>query len=166
MSPDLPSMPHSILQTAAAFNRLCHKVPSSSPGEHGYFEGSRLIPEGNSPFEPLLSRSFEGQTQSFRSAGRHLVVRTSNRGTRRLRPSEAAFREEGYEVSGIIISHEDWRGYYATRGVETLHVRERMSEPSTGRTWNSLSTWFWHATLFPKAGPWELVSVITPLEKR
>jgi hypothetical protein len=141
--------------------------PQTTSFEHPIrFEGSTLHPAKESPYTGMIVADFPGQVRHFRSAGRHLIYRLATRGTRRLKPSEAAFRDEGYEITRIAVSQENWRGYYASRGKEELHIRERMSEPASGRTWHSLGSWFWHATLLPNSGPWEMISVITPLAMR
>lgn len=159
-------MPDSLLQTAADFNRQFLKQFPPDSAQTRAFEGSTLIPESESRFAKIVIRDFKGEVGLYRSAGRQLIMRISQRGTRRLAFSEAAFRDAGYTISTSDCDSTGWRAYYARSQGETLHVREQLREPATGRTWLSVSGWFWHATLRPQLGPWELVSVITPLEKR
>lgn len=159
-------MPHSLLRSVADFDRILHDKAHFRSHEGTLFEGSTLIPEDSSLFAEMLTRRFLGEVRCYRCAGRQIVIRTSGRGTRRLEPTEAALREEGYEIRDISLDQDQWRSYYASRLNERIHVREQVRELASNRTWHSLTTWFWHATLFPQAGPWESITVVTPLQKK
>ena len=125
------------------------------------FEGSsiHLIPA--LPNQRAFVGLYPGATTTFQSAGRNLIIRHATRGTRRLHAIETCLREAGYQITRRSIDSENWLTYFAINPEESLHIRERISDGS--RSWTQPSSWFWHATLHPHAGPWQATTVITPI---
>ena len=126
-----------------------------------HIEGTQLHRMQSSEFERLLTQQFFGESASFRSAGRQVILRRTTRGTRRLQSSETHLRSQGYLIHNRLLSADGWLTYYANRKKKTIHVREQITDGH--RSWSSPSSWFWQATLQPQSGPWLAITIITPL---
>ena len=163
---------HETLLLLGASLSLIQGTRSYSHREHSYcpkldkwpthFEGAALHPIAGTEFEKALTTTFLTNIATFRSAGRQVILRRVTRGTRRLLASENSLRQMHFQITKRQIDSEGWLTYYASRNEQTFHVREQITNGS--KTWHSPSTWFWHATVYPKSGPWLVTTVFTPIQ--
>ena len=144
-----------------AFSRRHQTCQPKLEGWPSHFEGSSLHPTEATRFQNLIAKDFTGDTATFRSAGREVVLRRATRGTRRLHATETCLRANNYQITGHRIDSEGWLTYFSAREGEIYHIREQITDGI--RNWSSPSSWFWQATLRPKSGPWLAATVITPV---
>lgn len=152
-----------LIQGTRIFSQRDQELPPNLSDWPSHFEGSALHEVEPTEFEKAFAEEFPGDIATFRCAGRQIVLRRATRGTRRLHASETCLRAAGFKITNRIIDAENWLTYYASKGDQTLHVREQITDGT--RSWNSPSSWFWHATLNPKSGPWVATTVMTPVKK-
>lgn len=151
-----------LIQAGRVFSHRNYEAPPPLTEWPTHFEGAALHPVEPTEFERTFAASFPGDIATFRSAGRQIILRRATRGTRRLHASETCLRSSGFDISDRKIDAENWLTYYARKDALSLHVREQITDGS--KSWHSPSSWFWHATLHPKTGPWVATTVITPMK--
>ena len=93
-------------------------------------------------------------------------MRDVERPTRRLHPAADCYRGLGFAIHAERLERDAsarlWRCFDATRGGSALRVCERI-EDATGGAFTDTSAWFWAARLGRSPGPWQALTVATPL---
>lgn len=118
------------------------------------------------PREARFARDFPGRLALFSTPdGRTIIVRQLRQPTRKLHPAADCLRAVGYAIEPRPIFHQidgiEWGELRATRGNDTLRVRERLVG-ADGRRWTDVSAWYWSAALGRAAGPWWAITELAP----
>lgn len=139
------------------------------------WEGADLRPLALGDVEARFALRFPGRIERL-TDGLHTVVwRDVRVPTRMLHPAADCYRGLGWRVADARLERRAgtpgtgeatlWRCFVATApgGGRTLRVCERI-EGADGTTYTDASAWFWAATLGRSHGPWQAVTVATPLD--
>lgn len=133
------------------------------PGWPETFEGDTLVEEPQSEFEQMFAKNFPGRIGRFRAGRRTVILRWTTRPTHRVHGAAYCLRANGWEIA----AREDvrppegddvWSAFRATRGGETLNVREQVRS-ADGTTFSDVPTWFFNALFGRSVGPWWIVTV-------
>lgn len=149
-------------------------VPSSSPEASGRFAGWVDEWDGAAlkriPFtwrERAFLSGFPGQVEHFSDGRRELIMRYTERATRKLLPSADCFREVGFEITQLKSFEDDkgrsWNRFEAKKFDETLNVLERVTD-RRGTEWPRVSSWYWAATFGWSSGPWYAITIVDRIE--
>lgn len=116
--------------------------------------------------EQRFARDFPGRIAAFAaSGGRTIILRRIDQPTRKLHPAADCLRAVGYDIAPRPIHRQidgiEWGEFRATRGNDTLRVRERLLG-ADDRRWTDVSAWYWSAALGRAAGPWWAVTELAP----
>ena len=133
------------------------------PGWPTHFEGRTLTSVPLSEREQRFSRGFPGRMATFFDGTRTILFRWVTAETRKLHSAADCFRGSGYRVHPLPLRRDAngrlWGAFQATRGSETVHVCERISDGS-GNSWTDVSAWYWAALKGEGTGPWWAVTVV------
>lgn len=118
------------------------------------------------PRDERFERDFPGAITVFAAPGGHtLIVRMLRQPTRKLHPAADCLRAVGYAIEPRPIFRQaggvEWAELHASRGNDTLRVRERLLG-ADGRRWTDVSAWYWSAALGRAAGPWWAITELAP----
>ena len=95
-----------------------------------------------------------------------LVWREVRTPTRMLHPASDCYRGLGYRIVDARLERDRearlWRCFVAERDGRRLRVCERI-EDAQGLAFTDASSWFWAAQLGRSTGPWQAITVATPL---
>ncbi len=151
----------SIFPTEGTAQRISHSTVL-----HAY-QGSPLTRIPLSFLEENFYQNFPGSIAIYESAEFKLIVRQVNRATRKLHPASHCLRAEGFRIGEKKVTNDknggNWLIYSIARDSEQFQVRERIACPSSEEAWAEITAWYWHAFFNPSTGPWEAVTVISPL---
>lgn len=139
------------------------RVIDGFPGWPASFEGRKLTPLPLSAIEERFQRDFPGRVGRFSDGEREIVIRWVDQGTRKLHASSDCFKANGYKLDMQpvkVVGNQRWSGFIASRGTQTLEVRERIAD-SGGGQWSDVSAWYWAAQLGQTTGPWWAITVAT-----
>ena len=135
------------------------------PGWPETFDGDVLVEEPQSEFEEKFAQNFPGRIGRFRArfrAGRRTVIlRWTTRPTHRVHGAAYCLRATGWRIEPLPLEGDGagaWSAFRATRGGETLKVREQV-RGADGSTFADVPDWFFNALLGRTAGPWCIVTV-------
>ena len=131
------------------------------PGWPARFEGEALEEEPLGDFERAFAKSFPGRVGRFRAGRRIVIMRWTPRLTHRVHGAAYCLGTTGWKIEPCPLEARAdgvWSAFRATRGKETLHVREQARDAS-GATFADVPAWFFSALLGRSAGPWWIVSV-------
>ena len=131
------------------------------PGWPARFEGEALEEEPLGDFERAFAKSFPGRVGRFRAGRRIVIMRWTPSLTHRVHGAAYCLGATGWKVEPRPLEARAdgaWSAFRATRGKETLHVREQARDAS-GATFADVPAWFFSALLGRSAGPWWSVSV-------
>ncbi|MDF3863028.1 exosortase Q [Pseudomonas denitrificans (nom. rej.)] len=146
--------------TASVAARVAHEWPVQ-------FEGRPLRPLALSPVEERFAKDFPGQLGRFTDGQRSIVLRQVLRPTRKLHPAEDCFRALGYRIEQTQL-----RQRTGTRGLQRCFVVTREGrrmqvcdyiEDATGQSFSDTSAWYWSALSGQSVGPWQAVTLASPL---
>ncbi|WP_353567284.1 archaeosortase/exosortase family protein [Haloferula sargassicola] len=131
------------------------------------WEGVPLVRLPLSKVEERFAAAFPGSIARFRCGDAELILRRTDRATRRMHPAADCLRAEGFTTHSEP-AHRDadgrlWGTTRAGRDGRSWTVRERYVSAG-GKACTDASAWFWNATLHPEAGPWTAVTMIRPAE--
>jgi hypothetical protein len=119
--------------------------------------------------ERSFVEGFPGQAAYFSDGRRQLIMRYTERVTRKMLSAEDCFREAGFEVSSLDDSKDasgrTWSRFEAKKFGESFLISERVTD-RRGREWTQVSSWYWSATLGWSGGPWWAVTIVEPAGKR
>ena len=131
------------------------------PGWPETFDGDVLVEEPQSEFEEKFAQNFPGRIGRFRAGRRTLILRWTTRPTHRVHGAAYCLRATGWRIEPLPLEDNGagaWSAFRATRGVETLKVREQVRS-ANGTTFADVPDWFFNALLGRTAGPWWIVTV-------
>ena len=133
------------------------------PGWPETFEGEALVEEPQSEFEQMFAKNFPGRIGRFRAGRRTVILRWTTRPTHRVHGAAYCLRANGWEIAACEDARPPdgngmWSAFRATRGGETLNVREQVRS-ADGTTFADVPTWFFNALFGRSAGPWWIVTV-------
>lgn len=153
-----------VLVAALPLRPASNTAPSPAPAFPGWptvFEGQPLTSLPLTAREDRFARGFPGRIGRFTDGRREIILRWVTQETRRLHPAIDCFRGLGYHITPAPLYVDDqghhWSQFTATRGHETLRVREYVSGGT--QSWPDVSAWYWQALLGRTAGPWWTVTV-------
>ncbi|MFT4266708.1 MAG: hypothetical protein QM586_05715, partial [Xenophilus sp.] len=131
------------------------------------WDGAPLRPLALSAVEARFARQFPGDIARM-TDGRHLfVLRHVVQPTRMLHPAADCYRALGWRIVQTRLERDGqarlWRCFQARRdGMPGLRVCERI-EDAGGRAFTDTSAWYWAGVGGHSTGPWQAVTVVTPL---
>ncbi|MCP1621534.1 exosortase Q [Pseudomonas nitroreducens] len=131
------------------------------------FEGRTLRPLALSPVEQRFAEDFPGQLGRFSDGQRSIVLRQVLRPTRKLHPAEDCFRALGYRIEQTQLRQRAGaqglqRCFVVTREGMRLQVCDYI-EDATGQSFSDTSAWYWSALSGRSIGPWQAVTLASPL---
>ena len=130
------------------------------------WQGQQLRPLALSEVEQRFARQFPGTLARMTDGREVLVLRAVHRPTRMLHPAADCYRGLGYRVAGeqLQLDGENrlWRCFEATRAGQRLKVCERIVD-AQGAGFTDASAWYWAALLGQSQGPWQAITVASPL---
>ena len=136
------------------------------PGWPTEIDSEPLTPLTPTAGELRFERDFAGRIARFTDGRREIALRWVSEPTRSLHPAEECLKATGYDVQPRPI-HVDaegkrWSCLVAMRGIQALHVRERIYD-GAGRSWADVSSWYWDALRGHSPGPWWAVTIAETL---
>ena len=130
------------------------------------WQGTTLRPLALSDVELRFARHFPGTVARMTDGTQVLVLRTVNQPTRMLHPAADCYRGLGYRIHGEQLEVQDdqqhWRCFIAQRGQKAVRVCERISD-AQGQGYTDASAWYWASVSGQSHGPWQALTVATPL---
>jgi len=162
-----------LLLTACALLPLVRQAKPAAPASPAalelptQWEGHPLRPMALSAVEQRFAAQFPGRIERMGDGSRTLVLREVHQATRMLHPAADCYRGLGYRIEQARLERDAeerlWRCFTAARpGGGTLHVCERIVDRH-GKTWTDTSAWFWAAASGSTQGPWQAITIATPL---
>lgn len=117
--------------------------------------------------ERMFVQGFPGQVEHFSDGRRELIMRYTERATRKLKSSAECFSEVGFKVTPLEPLHDDkgrtWSVFQAEKFGETLRISERVTD-RRGTEWPKVSSWYWAATFGWSSGPWYAITIVETRE--
>lgn len=136
------------------------------------WDGAPLRPLALGEVERRLAAQFPGTLARLTDGHQVLVMRRVNQPTRMLHPATDCYRGLGYRIAGEQLERQTlegregvWRCFEATRDGIRQRVCERI-EDAQGQSFTDTSAWYWAAVAGRSQGPWQAVTVATPLTPR
>jgi len=130
------------------------------------WEGRRLRPLALGDAEQRFARQFPGSLARLTDGRQVLVLRTVNRPTRMLHPAADCYRGLGWRIEQARLEQDRaerlWRCFEAVREGQRQRVCERIVD-AQGRGFTDTSAWYWAALLEQSRGPWQALTVASPL---
>jgi hypothetical protein len=130
------------------------------------WQGQPLRPLALSEVEDRFARRFPGTLSRLTNGTQVLVLRSVEQPTRMLHPATDCYQGLGYRIAAQQLErdHEQrlWRCFEAERGGQRLRVCERIVD-AAGQGFTDTSAWYWAAVLGQSQGPWQAVTVASPL---
>lgn len=139
----------------------------SAPLLPGNELGAPLRPLALTELEQRFTRHFPGTLTRVTDGTHTLVLRTVHQPTRMLHPAADCYRGLGYQIAAqqLLQDHQNrlWRCFEANRtGGLRLRVCERTVD-AKGQGFTDTSAWYWAALAGQSVGPWQAITVATPL---
>jgi hypothetical protein len=130
------------------------------------WQGQPLRPLALSEVEERFARRFPGTLSRLTNGTQVLVLRSVDKPTRMLHPATDCYQGLGYRIAAQQLErdtqHRLWRCFEATRGGQRLRVCERIVD-AAGQGFTDTSAWYWAAALGQSQGPWQALTVASPL---
>lgn len=130
------------------------------------WQGQPLRPLALSEVEQRFARRFPGTLNRLTDGRQVLVLRTVDQPTRMLHPATDCYQGLGYQIAAqqLALDAEQrlWRCFEAQRDGQHLRVCERIVD-AAGRGFTDTSAWYWAALLGQSQGPWQAITVASPL---
>lgn len=130
------------------------------------WQGKPLRPLALSEVEARFAQRFPGTLSRMTDGTQVLVLRHVNQPTRMLHPAADCYQGLGYSISAqqleLDAQQQLWRCFEATRGGQRLRVCERIVD-ANGQGFTDASAWYWSAALGQSTGPWQAMTVATPI---
>ncbi len=140
-------------------------VDAHFPGWRKEWEGRPLKRLKLGDREKAFATGFPGPVALFDDGERLILIRYTDRPTRRIRPMEDCL-EELYRVrrAGTTVDAQGlrWREAVASAKLEGWRVRERIVSQA-GDSWTNGELWFWAALLGITRGPWWAIVTFEPV---
>ena len=149
----------------AAMPADAHTSPPA-PEFPAEWEGRPLRPLVLTDVETRFARQFPGNIARLTDGQQVLVLRTVLRPTRMLHPAADCYRGVGWSIDRQQLqpdaSNQLWRCFEAERDGRRMRVCEHIVD-AQGRVFTDTSSWFWAAALEQSRGPWQALTVASPL---
>lgn len=130
------------------------------------WQGQPLRPLALSEVEERFARRFPGTLSRLTNGTQVLVVRSVDKPTRMLHPAVDCYQGLGYRIAAQQLEMDKqqllWRCFEAQRGGQRLRVCERIVD-AAGQGFTDTSAWYWAAALGQSQGPWQAITVASPL---
>jgi hypothetical protein len=130
------------------------------------WQGQPLRPLALSEVEQRFARQFPGTLARMTDGHQVLVLRAVHRPTRMLHPAADCYRALGYSIGRqqlqLDAQQQLWRCFEAARAGRGLRVCERIVD-DRGTGFTDASAWYWAALLGQSQGPWQAITVASPL---
>jgi hypothetical protein len=130
------------------------------------WQGQALRPLALSDVEQRFARQFPGTLARMTDGRQVLVLRAVHRPTRMLHPAADCYRALGYGIAHqqlqLDVERRMWRCFEAARSGQRLRVCERIVD-ARGSGFTDASAWYWAALLGQSQGPWQAITVASPL---
>ena len=136
-----------------------------------HWEGRPVRPLALSDVEERFARRFPGTITRLAVApdqtdSQVLVLRTVERPTRMLHPAADCYQGLGYRISAQRLEFDAeqrlWRCFEAARAGHRQRVCERIVD-AKGNGFTDTSAWYWAAALGQSHGPWQALTLASPL---
>ena len=143
-------------------------APRQAPGFElpSQWQGRPLRPLALSEVEQRFARQFPGTLARMTDGREVLVLRAVHRPTRMLHPAADCYRGLGFRIAREQLRLDDerrlWRCFEAMRAGQRLQVCERIVD-AQGAGFTDTSAWYWAAMLGQSQGPWQAITVASPL---
>jgi len=158
------ALPCIIDRNDAATESHIGAVPTELPRE---WNGRPLRPLALGAVEARFASHFPGRIARLTDEQSVLVWRDVTAPTRMLHPAADCYRGLGYRIADARLERDAggllWRSFVATRGGLRVRVAERIVGHD-GSAFTDASAWFWAARLGRSQGPWQAITVATPLQ--
>ena len=148
------------------------RPPAAAAGNGAGFElpaqwqGQALRPLALSDVEQRFARHFPGTLARMTDGRQVLVLRAVHRPTRMLHPAADCYRGLGYGIAHQQLQLDGdrqlWRCFEAARAGQRLRVCERIVD-ARGSGFTDASAWYWAALLGQSQGPWQAITIASPL---
>lgn len=113
--------------------------------------------------EKAFRDGFPGQVGHFSDGRRELIMRYTERPTRKLLAAEECFRQAGFRITPMDgytdPKGRSWSLFEAEKFGESLRVSERVTD-RRGREWPRVGSWYWTAVFGLSSGPWWTVTIV------
>ena len=130
------------------------------------WNGRPLRPLALGAVEARFASHFPGRIARLTDEQSVIVWRDVTAPTRMLHPAADCYRGLGYGIADARLERDAggllWRSFIATRSGMRVRVAERIVGRD-GSTFTDASAWFWAARLGRSQGPWQAITVATPL---
>ncbi len=145
-------------------------APAAVAASHEWpreWDGAPLRPLALSEVEHRFAQQFPGAIARMTDGRQMLVMRQVNTPTRMLHPAADCYRALGYRIEQARLERDAqarlWRCFEAQKvHGQTLRVCERIVG-ADGLAFTDTSAWYWEAASGRSRGPWEAVTVATPM---
>lgn len=131
------------------------------------WQGRPLRPLALTALETRFARQFPGTLARLTDGRQVLVWRSVDQPTRMLHPAVDCYQGLGYRIAAQQLERDKqgllWRCFEATDSAGArLRVCERIVDAG-GQGFTDTSAWYWAAALGQSKGPWQALTVATPL---
>jgi hypothetical protein len=130
------------------------------------WQGRPLRPLALSEVEQRFARQFPGTLARMTDGQQVLVWRAVQQPTRMLHPAIDCYRGLGYRIGAQRLQFDAqqqmWRCFEAAGSGQRLQVCERIVA-ADGSAFVDASAWYWSALMGQSSGPWQAITVATPL---
>jgi len=130
------------------------------------WQGRLLRPLALAEVEQRFADRFPGRVMRATDGDNVLVFRDLDVPTRMLHPAADCYRGLGYRIVDARLERDAqralWRCFEAERAGRRVRVCERIVD-AAGASFTDASSWFWAAQLGRSHGPWQAVTVASPL---
>lgn len=154
----------------SAFQQPAAAPPAAqrlSPEFPVQWQGRPLRPLALTALETRFARQFPGTLARLTDGRQVLVWRSVDQPTRMLHPAVDCYQGLGYRIAAQQLERDKegllWRCFEATDSAGArLRVCERIVD-ADGQGFTDTSAWYWAAALGQSKGPWQALTVATPL---
>ncbi|MEO8079960.1 MAG: exosortase Q [Caldimonas sp.] len=153
---------------AAQVARGGHAERPLAPGAEWprQWQGRPLRPLALGDVEARFASQFPGRIARLTDDRSVIVWREVLSPTRMLHPAADCYRGLGYRIDDARLERDAdgalWRSFVASRPGRRVRVAERIVD-ARGGSYTDASAWFWAAELGRSPGPWQALTVATPL---
>ena len=153
----------------AARERPVPITQAAAPEWPREWEGAPLRPLALGAVEQRFAQRFPGAIPRLTDGERMLVLRHVNQPTRMLHPAADCYRALGWRIGHTRLERDRearlWRCFVTRRpGAPGMRVCERIVDAG-GAAFTDTSAWYWAAASGQSKGPWQAVTVATPLRE-
>jgi hypothetical protein len=106
---------------------------------------------------------FPGHIGRFSDGTREIILRYTDRATRRLHPASDCLRASGFAIEPLPARRGPdgaaWSCFAARRGAEGLTICEQIRD-ADDHSWPEPSSWYWPALAGASRGPWWSTTIV------